>query len=94
LGRRKDDIEKTLAWPIFQEMTVFIKDDQVIPNENAFYEYVLKPKYKDMTKGQYRYHFGELVRLGFIFIEPKTRAVRVKGLRIIETDDDLGSLSA
>jgi hypothetical protein len=87
MARRKPKIEDTLAWTIYQEMILYTKDKQVIAGERAFYSWVLHEKYPKMTLGEYRYHFGELVKARYISIDSVTRAVHIPALLISERDN-------
>jgi hypothetical protein len=88
MAKRKPDLEETLAWTIYQEMLSYIKIEQVIPNEHAFYEYVLiAEKGYQITLGAYRYHFGQLEKAGLIRVHPRTRAVKVLEKAILDRKD-------
>jgi len=88
MSRRKPPIQETLAWTIYQEMITYTKDNQVIVGERAFYSWVLHEKYPEMTINTYRYHFGELVKAGYILIDDTTRSVSIPAMLISEREND------
>lgn len=93
MPRRKQPIIESTGWEIYQEMNKYIDSQQVIPNEHAFYEFVLRAKLGyTMSIGTYRYWFQQLIAEGLIEVDPATRAVRVMS-KVILNREDAGNLS-
>lgn len=84
MARHIKPIEETPAVDILSVLEKFVDTKQAIPNENALYEFVLKPLGFKMTRGEYRYYFSRLRLEGFVEVEPQTRAIKLTTRKIVE----------
>lgn len=91
MARTRVAIEKTPGWKIYQELLTYTDGQQMIPNVNAFFEYLVKRKvFSPEDKSLYRYYMERrLVDDGLIYIDHDMRSIRILKRQIVPIEDNV-----
>lgn len=90
MARHALPIAESLAGELYNHFLDFIDEKQTIPNEHAFWNWLIyTEKYTAaaLPVTTFKYHFGRLMREGFITIEPDTRSLIPHERRIVRLPD-------
>lgn len=83
-------IAESLAGELYDYFLDFIDDHNAIPVERAFWGWLIQTqKYslQALPVSKFNYHFGRLMREGYITVEPKTRALIPRERRIVPLEN-------
>lgn len=85
MGRPRMDPEDSIRGEVLRRLTTYSLQEKCIPNMHAFYENVFSKEYP-MPFGTFRWHWNELFRDGLLLKDPKTGALKVKTIDIVDRD--------
>ena len=83
MARPLQPFEETIGNEIYQALLAFVDQYQMIPNPHAFWSKVLVAQQGyALSRGGFDYWFFRLQLAGLVRVDPITKAIRVKDIRI------------
>lgn len=81
-------LRDTLGGEIYDALLQFVDEQQAIPNAHAFWSQVLvKDKGYALSRSGFSYWWLQLQLVGLITVEPKTKAIKVKRVKLEVNQD-------